>query len=334
MSPEKAHHVIFFKLKWLMKIPGLKALISRCFTIQDLRLHRKLNGLDFPSPVGLAAGFDKNALLFDELRAFGFGFIEIGTVTPLPQSGNEQPRLFRLPADEALINRMGFNNDGVEVIASRLKNRKKGLLVGGNIGKNKITPNDKAVDDYSKCFDVLYPYVDYFVVNVSSPNTPGLRALQEKEPLMQLLHELQLKNALTKNPKPIFLKIAPDLTHQQLDEIVEIVFATQLAGVIATNTTISRAGLKTPLDVVEKIGAGGLSGKPLFHSSTEVIRYIASTSNGGFTIIGSGGIHAAEDALEKIKAGAHLVQLYTGFIYEGPALIKRINKAILAQASA
>lgn len=294
------------------------------FDLQDPRLEREVFGLKFKNPVGLAAGFDKNAKLYKELDQLGFGFIEIGTVTPRPQPGNEKKRLFRLKEDEAIINRMGFNNEGVEAAVMRLKSNKK-VLIGGNIGKNKITSNDKAVDDYLLCFNSLFDYVDYFVVNVSSPNTPNLRELQDKEPLTLLLNQLQRKNLETKNPKPILLKIAPDLTDAQLLDIIDIIRETEIAGVIATNTTISREGLNS----VNKAEMGGLSGKPLRKRSTEVIKFLSEKSNKAFSIIGVGGIHSAEDALEKLEAGASLVQLYTGFIYEGPGLVKEINKKIL-----
>ena len=285
-------------------------------------------GLKFKNPVGLAAGFDKNAEFVEELGNLGFGFVEIGTVTPLPQSGNDKPRMFRLPPDAALINRMGFNNQGVEVAAHRLSKAKRdGLIIGGNIGKNKLTPNEDAVSDYIKCFDALFDVVDYFVVNVSSPNTPGLRELQEKEPLKNILNALQKRNSKNGISKPILLKIAPDLSNDQLDDIVEIVAETKIAGVIATNTTIERSNLRTGGRVVSE--TGGLSGKPLTKRSTEVIRYLSEKSNKAFPIIGVGGIHSPEDAIEKLNAGASLIQLYTGFIYEGPALIKRINKALL-----
>lgn len=294
------------------------------FQVKEARLEKKIAGLTFPNPVGLAAGLDKNALLIDEWEAFGFGFVEIGTVTPLPQAGNDQPRLFRLPQDEALINRMGFNNDGMLVVVERLKKKKSTLIVGGNIGKNKVTPNEQATSDYLKCFEALYPYVDYFVVNVSSPNTPNLRELQEKGPLKELLATLQEENKKKPKAKPIFLKIAPDLTDSQLDDIVEIVQETRIAGVIATNTTISREGLRTDSQTIQSIGAGGLSGKPVKNRSTEIVRHLAQKSGKSFAIIGVGGIHTAEDALEKLEAGADLIQLYSGFIYEGPQLVKDI----------
>ena len=299
------------------------------FKVRDSRLEREVFGLKFENPVGLAAGFDKDAKLFDELASFGFGFVEIGTVTPLSQVGNPKPRLFRLKEDNALINRMGFNNQGLEAVVARLRRKKSNIIIGGNIGKNKLTPNDEAINDYEICFERLFPYVDYFVVNVSSPNTPGLRDLQEKKPLTALLNRLQLLNNQKDKRKPILLKIAPDLTNEQLDNIIEIVADTKIDGVIATNTTISRSGLKTAKEEVNTIGNGGLSGKPVKARSTEVIKYLSDKSNKAFPIIGVGGIHSKVDALEKIDAGATLVQIYTGFIYEGPVLIKRINKAIL-----
>ncbi|HYK77649.1 MAG TPA: quinone-dependent dihydroorotate dehydrogenase [Daejeonella sp.] len=327
-DPEKVHHFVTGGLRLANRIWGGKAFMKRFCQLEDDRLEREVMGLKFKNPVGLAAGFDKNASLVEELGGLGFGFVEIGTVTPLPQPGNEKPRMFRLPADEALINRMGFNNQGVDVAAHRLSRiSREGLIIGGNIGKNKITPNEEAVSDYIKCFDRLFDVVDYFVVNVSSPNTPGLRELQEKEPLKHILHTLQQRNKKNDISRPILLKIAPDLTNSQLDDIVEIVQKTGIAGVIATNTTISREGLHSADPLKQQ--SGGLSGKPLTKRSTEVIRYLSEKSNKSFVIIGVGGIHSAEDALEKLNAGASLVQLYTGFIYEGPALIKRINKKLL-----
>jgi dihydroorotate dehydrogenase len=309
-------------------MPGVPAFFKVLWGKKDPRLERKLWGITFPNPVGLAAGFDKDAKFYKEMAALGFGFVEIGTLTPKGQPGNPQPRLFRLPSDNALINRMGFNNGGVEDAIPRL--RKKGnLIIGGNIGKNKITPNEDAVNDYRICFEALYPYVDYFVVNVSSPNTPNLRELQEKEPLKELLGELIQLNGEKEKEKPILLKIAPDLTDEQLNDIVEIVDETGIHGLIATNTTISREGLSTDKSKIEGIGAGGLSGQPVRERSTEVIRYLHARSGGKFPIIGVGGIHRPEDALEKLEAGASLVQLYTGFIYEGPGLIKAINKKLL-----
>ncbi|HRE74394.1 MAG TPA: quinone-dependent dihydroorotate dehydrogenase [Flavobacteriales bacterium] len=328
-DPEKVHHFIFRMIRITQAIPGMKALIRKSFITKNRQLEREVFGITFPNPVGLAAGFDKDARVYDQLSSYGFGFIEIGTITPRAQEGNPKPRLFRLPADEALINRMGFNNGGVDMAVERLKNRSAGLIIGGNIGKNKITPNEDADKDYAICFEALFNHVDYFVVNVSSPNTPNLRELQEKEPLKKLLGGLMDQNLKKNKPKPILLKIAPDLTNEQLDDIIEIVAETKIAGVIATNTTISREGLKTPVQKTENIGAGGLSGKPVKNRSTEVIRYLSEKSNKSFPIIGVGGIHSPEDAIEKLNAGASLIQLYTGFIYEGPSLVKRINKSLL-----
>jgi len=324
-DPEKIHQFTFSFLRSTFKIPGVKNSLKKKYQLEDKRLEREVFGLKFKNPVGLAAGFDKDAKLYKELSGLGFGFIEIGTLTPKPQIGNPKKRLFRLKSDEAVINRMGFNNQGVEAAVERLKKNNGEVLIGGNIGKNKVTPNENAVDDYEICFEALFPYVDYFVVNVSSPNTPGLRELQDKKPLTKLLNFLQDLNAKKNQPKPILLKIAPDLTEEQLLDIIEIVKTTKTDGVIATNTTISREGLTS----ANKNEMGGLSGKPLTKKSTEVIRFLAEKSNQSFPIIGVGGIHSAEDALEKLEAGASLVQLYTGFIYEGPKLIKKINKAII-----
>ncbi len=329
VQPEKAHHITASLLKIIFNIPGVRILWRSFFSVTDKRLEKKVFGITFPNPVGLAAGFDKDAKMFEDLAECGFGFIEIGTLTPKAQPGNPKPRLFRLKQDEAIINRMGFNNEGVEIAVERLKNRSSNVIIGGNIGKNKVTENDNAIEDYKICFHALFNYVDYFVVNVSSPNTPGLRDLQEKEPLLKILSLLMVENKSYSTPKPILLKIAPDLTDGQLDDIIEIVKESKIAGVIATNTTIARDGLKESKESVDSIGAGGLSGKPVRNRSTEVIRYLSINSNKSFPIIGVGGIHSAEDAIEKLNAGADLVQLYTGFIYEGPSLIKRINKAIL-----
>ena len=310
----------------------MKALVRALYCVKSDKLVRNVAGLKFPNPVGLAAGLDKDAKLTDEFACLGFGFIEIGTVTPKGQPGNEKPRAFRLPKDEALINRMGFNNEGVSAAAERLKHRKnKNILIGGNIGKNKVTPNEKAVDDYVICFNELFDVVDYFVVNVSSPNTPNLRALQDKEPLQNLLQTLVNENKKRPLQKPIFLKIAPDLTNEQLMDIVEIVTNTNIAGVVATNTTISRDGLITDPEIVKAIGMGGLSGKPVAKRSTEVIKFLRDKLDKKYFIMGVGGIHSADDALEKLKAGADVIQLYTGFIYEGPALVKSINKKLLSQ---
>lgn len=326
-DPEKVHHFTFSAVRFASKIPGVPLLFKAVYQVNDKRLEREVFGLKFKNPVGLAAGFDKDAKLYQELSNFGFGFIEIGTLTPKGQEGNPKKRLFRLLEDSAIINRMGFNNGGVIEAVERLK-KNKGVLIGGNIGKNKVTPNEEAVNDYKICFEALFGHVDYFVVNVSSPNTPGLRELQEKEPLIKLLQTLQDLNNQKEKPKPILLKIAPDLTDDQLLDIIEIVKTTQIAGVIATNTTISRDGLQS----ANKNEMGGLSGKPLTKRATEVIRFLSEKSNKSFPVIGVGGIHTAEDALEKLEAGATLVQLYTGFIYEGPSLIKAINKKILEKA--
>ena len=335
-DPEKVHYFVTRNLKRFNRFPGGAALSRAIWDVNNPRLEKEVFGLKFKNPVGLAAGFDKNAELMGEMANIGFGFVEIGTVTPLPQPGNPKTRMFRLPADGALINRMGFNNFGVDVAAERIatfrrnaKGAQKELIIGGNIGKNKVTPNEEAVNDYIKCFDRLFDVVDYFVVNVSSPNTPGLRELQEKEPLMHLLNTLQQRNSKNSISRPILLKIAPDLTDSQLDDIVDIVQQTGIAGIIATNTTISRENLTTAESLKNEMG--GLSGKPLTKRSTEVIRYLHQKSKGSFPIIGVGGIHSADDAVEKLQAGASLVQLYTGFIYEGPGLIGRINKKLLAQ---
>ena len=326
-DPEKVHYFTFSLIRILSQIPGFSAIFRSLYEINDKRLETEVFGLKFKNPVGLAAGFDKDAKLYRELSNFGFGFIEIGTLTPKAQEGNPKKRLFRLKEDAAIVNRMGFNNGGVDQSVERLK-KNNGVLIGGNIGKNKDTPNEEAVSDYEICFEALYDYVDYFVVNVSSPNTPNLRALQDKEPLTKLLQTLQNKNSMMPKQKPILLKIAPDLTDEQLLDIIDIVAATKIAGVIATNTTISREGLQS----INRIEMGGLSGKPLAKRATEVIRFLSEKSNSAFPIIGVGGIHSADDAIEKLEAGASLVQLYTGFIYEGPALVKAINKKILEKA--
>ncbi|RZK82104.1 MAG: quinone-dependent dihydroorotate dehydrogenase [Pedobacter sp.] len=330
-DPEKVHHFVVKRLKWFHEhFPLGQTILRSSFDVNIKGLEREVFGIKFRNPVGLAAGFDKNGEYIEALSNIGFGFIEVGTVTPLPQPGNDKPRMFRLEADKAIINRMGFNNKGVDTLAERLrllKSKNSTIVIGGNIGKNKNTPNEEAVSDYIKCFDRLHEVVDYFVVNVSSPNTPGLRALQEKEPLKELLNTLQQRNLKNEVTRPILLKIAPDLTDEQLDDIIEIVNETGIAGVIATNTTIDRNGLYTREEV--KNEAGGLSGKPLTKRSTEVIRYLSENSNKAFPIIGVGGIHSAKDAQEKLAAGASLVQLYTGFIYEGPGLIKDICKELV-----
>lgn len=326
-DPEKIHYFTFSFLRKIFKVPGISGFLKSKYSVEDRRLEREVFGLTFKNPVGLAAGFDKDAKLYKELSGLGFGFIEIGTLTPKPQPGNPKQRLFRLKEDQAIINRMGFNNEGVVAAVERLKKNNGEVLIGGNIGKNKVTPNERAVEDYQICFEALFPCVDYFVVNVSSPNTPNLRALQDKEPLTNLLNTLKQLNTKKPTQKPILLKIAPDLTDSQLLDIIEIVQNTRIDGVIATNTTISREGLQSE----NKGETGGLSGKPLTNRSTEVIKFLAEKSKHSFPIIGVGGIHSAKDALEKLEAGASLVQLYTGFIYEGPQLIKDINQAILKE---
>ncbi|MFM2359892.1 MAG: hypothetical protein RLY16_1885 [Bacteroidota bacterium] len=330
---EKVHLFAMNSLSFLRQIPGLGYLIEGyCKPSKSLPV--KAFGLNFPNWVGLAAGFDKNAHYLAELKMLGFGFVEIGTVTPRAQAGNEKPRLFRLPADQALINRMGFNNEGVEAVVERLQAWRKKypiesaqntMIIGGNIGKNKVTPNEDAWQDYEICFRALRPYVDYFVVNVSSPNTPGLRALQEKDALKQILTNLQqLNKKISGTARPILLKIAPDLNQHELDDVIDLALEIQLDGLVATNTTISREGLTTPEEKVTAIGAGGLSGKPVQKRSTEVLRYIIEKTNGRIPVMASGGIFTKADAQEKLEAGASLVQVYTGFIYVGPTIVKQI----------
>ncbi|EON77247.1 Dihydroorotate dehydrogenase [Lunatimonas lonarensis] len=317
---------------WIKRTFGLPIIgpaIESAYGFDHPTLEREVFGVKFKNPVGLAAGFDKDAKVIDHMAKLGFGFIEIGTLTPKAQEGNPKPRLFRLPMDAGLINRMGFNNGGVEAAVKRLRERKSDIVVGGNIGKNKMTPNEDAEKDYLYCLEKLHPFVDYFVVNVSSPNTPNLRDLQEKEPLKRLLAAVKAANDAKTKPKPILLKIAPDLTQGQLDDIVEIVLETGIAGVIATNTTLNRDNLATATGQLTSIGAGGVSGKPLKDRSTEIIRYIAEKSGHKFPIIGVGGIFSASDALEKLEAGASLVQVYTGMIYEGPGLVKKIKKGLV-----
>jgi dihydroorotate dehydrogenase len=325
--PETVHHIIVY----FVKLPFISSILKLIYGYEHPVMNREILGMKFRNPIGLAAGFDKDSQIFAQIAALGFGFIEIGTVTPQPQSGNPRPRIFRLPLDEALINRMGFNNQGMEISRQRLRNRKTGFLIGGNIGKNRLTPNHLAANDYEVCFESLYEVVDFFIVNVSSPNTPHLRELQEKKPLTDLLNRLKMLGQQKQEQKPLFLKIAPDLNNHQLDEIIDIVKATGTDGIVATNTTIVRNGLKTPPQRLDKIGEGGLSGKPLSRRSTEIIRYLRERLDPDFPIIGVGGIHSPEDALEKLRAGATLIELYTGFIYEGPALLKRIKKALLKE---
>lgn len=328
-DPEKVHHFVFRLIKIVNSIPGIGYINRQLFSIEDKRLERNLFGLTFKNPVGIAAGFDKNAVLYNELENYGFGFLEVGTATPRPQIGNPKKRLFRIKQDHALINRMGFNNLGAEAIAKNLKARKTKLIIGGNIGKNTDTPNEKALEDYVFNFETLHDVVDYFVVNVSCPNVKNLTKLQDTDFLTELLLKLKDINASKKVQKPILLKIAPDLNEPQLDEIISLVKTTSIDGIIATNTTTSREQLTISDEEIAGIGNGGLSGLPLKERSTEVIRYLATQSNKAFPIIGVGGIHSAEDAMEKINAGADLVQIYTGFIYEGPKLVKEINKKIL-----
>jgi dihydroorotate dehydrogenase len=330
--PEDVHYFSMNLLKTGSGIGPIRSLLQKSFSVSNPSLEKEVFGLRFKNPVGLGAGFDKNALYLDQLELLGFGFVEIGTVTPKPQAGNDKPRLFRLPADKALINRMGFNNDGLETIKQRLTERNNSkLITGGNIGKNKITPNEDAWKDYTICFDGLFDCVDYFVVNVSSPNTPGLRELQEKDSLKKILSELQDRNQAKAKPKPLLLKIAPDLTSEQLDDIVSLSFETNLSGLVATNTTISRSQLQTPDSSLLSIGAGGLSGKPVRQRATEVVQYLSTQTQNKIPIIASGGIFTGEDAREKLDAGASLVQVWTGFIYEGPSIVKNICQDLLSQ---
>jgi dihydroorotate dehydrogenase len=329
LSPEIAHTVALGMFRVGLRIPFFGQTLVKTFRYESDTLSKNVGGLHFPNPVGLAAGFDKNGEYTREMAALGFGFLELGTVTPRPQAGNPRPRLFRLPADSALINRMGFNNEGAEALAARLKQwRPPGVIIGGNIGKNKSTPNEEAIRDYAFCFECLYPVVDYFVVNVSSPNTPGLRALQEREPLESLLRHLQHMNHQKSTPKPIFLKIAPDLAEKELMDIVDLVAQTHIAGVIAANTTTSRSGLNTSVKHVDAIGPGGLSGEPVRKRSTEMIRFLRQNLPERVAIIGVGGISSPEDAIEKLDAGADLIQIYTGLVYKGPGLIRQIKKAL------
>lgn len=328
-DPEKVHHFIFNLIKMIGKIPGTSAVIRSMYQINDIRLEREVFGLKFKNPVGLAAGFDKNAVLYNELADFGFGFIEIGTVTPKEQAGNPKKRLFRLKSDQGIINRMGFNNEGLEAVINQLKNNKGKLIIGGNIGKNTKTDPSDYTKDYLECFMGLHPFVDYFVLNVSCPNVGSHAKLTDKDYLKELITEVQKSNRTFNEQKPILLKIAPDLNNIQLDEIVELVAETKIDGVIATNTSIDRTNLKADPKQLLDIGNGGLSGQPIKDKSTSVIKYLAEKSNKAFPIIGVGGIHSAADTLEKLEAGADLIQIYTGFIYEGPKLIKEINKAVL-----
>jgi len=329
MAPEKAHHFTTSLFSTLLSLPLIGSVVRSIYKLEDKRLEKEVLGIKFPNPVGLAAGFDKDGKYYKSMAALGFGFIELGTVTPVGQAGNPQPRLFRLPADGALINRMGFNNEGVDALVGRLtKYGKNGLIIGGNIGKNKITPNEEAITDYEKCFHKLYPLVDYFVVNVSSPNTPDLRSLQDKEPLTRLLAHIMSLRAEKATKVPVLLKIAPDLNQGQIDEIIEILHDLNLDGLIATNTTISRSNLKTPASTIDDIGNGGLSGAPLRQRSLEVVKYIRSKSP-DLTIIGVGGITEPQHAVDLLEAGADLVQVYSGMVYSGPTLIKSIKRQLL-----
>ncbi|MBK8502061.1 MAG: quinone-dependent dihydroorotate dehydrogenase [Saprospiraceae bacterium] len=334
LEPEKAHGFTVTQLQRLSKLPLASSIMQHYWNFRDPALEVEKMGLRFKNPVGLAAGFDKNGAYIDSMHHLGFGFLEVGTITPIAQPGNDKPRLFRLPDDQALINRMGFNNDGVHRLVENLKQVKTpGLIIGGNIGKNKNTPNEQAIEDYLICFRKLFDYVDYFVVNVSSPNTPGLRNLQEKEPLTQLLQVLQDENNQKAHRRPILLKIAPDLTQQQLDDVLVVVEDQQLDGIIATNTTLDRKGLKAPDSLLQKIGAGGLSGAPLTKMATQTIAYIRRHTKSSFTIIGVGGIMSADDAIEKLDNGADLIQIYTGLIFRGPCLPKEINQMIARRST-
>ena len=325
-DPEKIHTFTFFLIKVFFKIPILGFIIESFYKVESPKLTRELFGLTFENPVGIAAGFDKNATHISEFEKFGFGFIEIGTVTPKPQDGNPKKRLFRLKEDTAIINRMGFNNDGVTKIKNRLK-KNYNVLIGGNIGKNKVTPNSQAKNDYIICFKELYNHVDYFVVNVSSPNTPGLRELQSKEFLNDLFIELNKLRSNETIKKPILIKISPDLSKEKILEILEVIDANNIDGIIATNTTIDYPDLKSK----NKNELGGLSGAPLYDKSNEVISFISKKTNGKLPIIGVGGISTPEQAVKKMEAGAHLIQLYTGIIYEGPGIVRKINKRLLNQ---
>ena len=328
-DPEKVHYFTFSLIRILCKIPYVASVFRSLYQVKNKKLERKLFGLTFINPVGLAAGFDKNAVLYNELANFGFGFIEIGTVTPKGQLGNPKKRLFRLKEDQGIINRMGFNNDGVEEAIKNLKKNKHKVIIGGNIGKNTETKLEDYTQDYLEVFKELHPFVDYFVLNVSCPNVGSHAKLSDKDYLFELITECQSQNNLFKIKKPILLKIAPDLNNSQLDEIIELVAETKIDGVIASNTSTTRDNLNVSKERLQEIGNGGVSGQPIKDQSTQVIKYLADTSNKSFPIIGVGGIHSAEDALEKLNAGADLVQIYTGFIYEGPGLIKKINKALL-----
>lgn len=328
-DPENIHHFTFSFLKNF----GFAAKLFLPEPIQDKRLEREVFGLKFKNPVGLAAGFDKNALLYNELADLGFGFVEIGTVTPKAQAGNPKKRLFRLLDDEGIINRMGFNNEGLQAAIEKLKGNKGKIIIGGNIGKNTATKPENYTQDYLDCFEGLHPYVDYFVLNVSCPNVGSHAKLEDVDYLRELITAVKKINVSKSNPKPILLKIAPDLNNNQLDEIIDLIAETKIDGVIVSNTSVNREGLKTSPEVLSEIGNGGLSGKPIRERSTKMIKYLSDKSNRAFPIIGVGGIHSAKDAMEKLDAGASLIQLYTGFIYEGPQLINDINAELLKRAS-
>jgi dihydroorotate dehydrogenase len=329
LQPETVHHLVVAVIKVFFIIPGVKALVRSFYRIKDKRLQREVFGLKFENPVGLAAGFDKNARFFNQFPAFGFSFIEVGTLTPLAQPGNPKPRSFRLKKDKALINRMGFNNDGVKTAVRRLRKRRTDIIIGGNLGKNTQTPNEQAVEDYAIVYEELYEVVDYSVVNVSCPNISDLSHLQDRERLNGILSRLSSIRALKPFKKPILVKISPDLNNRQIDDVIELIAQYEIDGIIATNTSITREGLTTDPEIIAGIGNGGLSGQPIRERSTEIIRYIHGKTNGKLPVIGVGGIMTPEDALEKLEAGASLVQLYTGFIYEGPSLVHRINKSLL-----
>lgn len=328
-DPEKVHHFTFSMLKFGFKIPFVKSIVKSLYKVEHPSLKRELFGLNFNNPVGLGAGFDKNAVLYNELENFGFGFIEVGTVTPKPQEGNPKKRIFRLVDDQGVVNRMGFNNEGVEVISKKLRNRNSSLIIGGNIGKMTNSHSDEYTNDYLACFNELHPNVDYFVLNVSCPNVGSMAKLQDKDYLIELISAVQNANKKFDKQKPILLKIAPDLNKVQLQEIIDVVAETKIDGVIASNTSTNREGLKASDERLKEIGNGGLSGQPVKDRSTSVIRFLSEKSNKAFPIIGIGGIHSAQDALDKIEAGADLVQIYTGFIYEGPSLVKKINRALI-----
>lgn len=327
-DPETIHHFVIFALKLFFVNPGSNWIVSRLSRYNEKRSGVNIAGIYFPNRVGLAAGFDKNAEIFNELSNFGFGFIEIGTVTPKGQPGNPKPRLFRLPADQGLINRMGFNNHGLEATIKNLKKRKTKIIIGGNIGKNTSTPNETAVNDYITCFKGLFQFVDYFVVNVSCPNITDLHELQDEVYLNDILEKIMNINKNMPDPKPVFLKISPDLNANQLDSAIRLVLKNKIAGVIATNTSIQRKHLSISENQIKSIGNGGLSGLPVQEQSNEIIRYLRQKAGNQFSIIGVGGIFSAQDAIDKLKAGADLVQVYTGFIYEGPSIVKNINLAI------